>query len=194
MIRPFAGIQAMGAAAQPVFGTGLTAAIVPSVDQHTGTNRPGTTPPPVTVPVTSTIGFNQGDSIQVGPTANFTTANRGNLDHGVITAIVDVTHMKVRGLLQTHAATGEWVVLDEVASYVQITPVATAADFYLGTDSTVAVGDPYVFDVIGAVATTVEPVYAHISPTTGRADSYQTSQYWINGAAAATFVARFQQN
>lgn len=193
MIRPFKGIQAMGSAAMPVFGTTLAAAVVPSFDQHTGTNKPGTSPPPVTIVVGSTVGFNQGDSIQVGLTANFTTANRGLLDHGVIAAIVDATHMKVTGLLQTHAATGEWVVLDEVASFVQITPVATAADFYIGTDSTVAVADPYVFDVIGAVATTVEPVYSHISPTTGRADSYQTSQYWINGASAATFVARFHQ-
>jgi hypothetical protein len=194
MIRPWNGVQAVAAASQPVFGTTLTAAIVPSVDQHTGTNGPGTSAPPITITVTSTAGFVQNDRIAIGPKTNFTAANRKLLDLGTITAVVDGTHLKVQGLTQTHLST-DYVVLSEMCAAVYVVPVSTTAIIYLGTDETVAAADASVFDVIAKVsATTAEPTYWHQSSPTGRADSYDTSQYWLLGTAADTFVARFQQN
>jgi hypothetical protein len=194
MIRPFAGVQAVAAASQPVFGTTLTAAITPSVDKFTGTNRPGTSPPPIQITVTSTAGFVQNDRIAVGPKTNFTAANRSKLDLGTITSVVDTTHLLVQGLTQAHAST-DYVVLSEMCSAVYVVPVSTTAIIYLGTDETVGAADASVFDVIAKVsATTAEPTYWHSSPPTGRADSYDTTQYWLLGTAADTFVARFQQN
>ena len=193
MIRPYQGVQTIGAASQPVFGTALTAAITPTVDPHTGTNRPGTTPPPVIISVTSTVGILEGDSVAVGPKGNFTTANRSKLDHGVVASIISATQMSVNGLLQSHAATGEYVVLDEVASTVHIIPVSTTAQIFLGTDSTVSGTDLFVFDVIAKVASTAEPTYWHQSLPAGRSDSYQTSQYWLDGTQNDTFLARFTQ-
>lgn len=195
MIRPFAGVQTVGAASMPVFGTTLTAAATYSVDRYTGTNRPGTTTPAISLTVGSTAGFNEGDSVQVGPKTNFTAANRAKLDQGTVASIVDGTHMMVQGLTQNHAATGEYVVLAEVASAVYVIPVSTANPLYLGLDETVASNDTSVFDVISKdSATTSQPTYWHVSPPTGLGDSYDTSQYWIAGTAADTFVARFHQN
>lgn len=194
MIRPFQGVQSIGSAPQPVFGTALTAASKYSVDPSTGSNRPGSTTPPITLVVASTVGFNQNDPILVGPTNHFTTANRALLDQGRIASIVDATHMTVINLTQNHAATGEWVVLADEASYVQVQGISISADAYLGTDSTVAAGDHYVFDVLPILTPPAEQTYWHQSLPTGRADSYDTSQYWIAGAAADTFLARFHQN
>lgn len=192
MIRPYGGVTTIGGSSQPVFGTTLSAASTASVDRFTGTNRPGTTTPPITLTVASTVGLLQNDQILVGPKANFTAANRNLLDQGLIASIVDATHITVQGLKQNHAS-GEFVVLDEDASLVQITPVAISAISYIGTDSTVSSTDPSVFDVLqifsaGSSALT----YWHLAPTTATSDSYQTSQYWISGSG--TFVARFQQN
>lgn len=194
MIRAFAGIQAIGAASQPVFGTTTTAAVKFAVDRYTGTNTPGTTTPAILIAVTSSTGFQVDDRVQVGPKANFTAANRGNLDHGTVASIPDSTHITVQGLLQNHAS-GDYVVLDEPASFVLVLPVSTAHPLYLGTDETVAANDPSVFDVIAMnSSTTAEPTYWHTSPPNSLGDSYQTSQYWIAGTAADTFVARFHQN
>jgi len=194
MIRPYFGVQALGASAQPVFGTTLTAASHFAVDRFTGTNKPGATTPPVTVVLESSASLIVGDRVAVGPGSNFTVANRGNLDHGTVASIaLDGVTITVQGLLQNHAS-GEFLVLDEPASFVQITPITNTALMYLGTDSTVSASDTSVFDVLAPIADTSEPTYSHISPTTGVADSYQTSQYWIDGAAASTFIARFHQN
>lgn len=193
MIRSWQGIQAIGAASQPVFGTTTTAAVKFAVDRYTGTNTPGTTTPAILIAVTSSTGFQVDDRVQVGPKTNFTAANRGNLDHGTVASIPDSTHITVQGLLQNHAS-GDYVVLDESASFVLVLPVATAAVMYLGTDETVAAGDASVFDVLAKLSGAgAEATYWHQSLPTGRADSYQTSQYWIAGTAADTFVARFHQ-
>lgn len=193
MIRPFQGVATIGAASQPVFGTALTAAITPTVDPFTGTNKPGTNPPPVTISVTSTVGFLVDDSIQIGLKANFTTANRSKLDHGVISAILSATQMQVKGLLQSHAGSGEYVVLDEVASAVHIIPVNTTAQMFIGTDSTVSGTDLFVFDAISKSASTVQPTYWHDSLPTDNSDTFQTSQYWLSGTQNDTFLARFTQ-
>lgn len=195
MIRPFGGITTIGSASVPVFGTTLGAATTPAVDRFTGTNKPGTTTPAITLTVGSSVGFIVNDRVQVGLKANFTTANRALLDHGVVAGIIDSTHISVQGLTQAHAASGEFVVLDESASAVYVIPVDTANPIYLGTDETVAANDLYVFDVISKdSSTTSQPTYWHVAPPTGLGDSYQTSQYWLAGTSGDTFVARFHQN
>lgn len=180
--RPYAGVQAIGAASQPVFGTTFTAA---SVASPSGS--------PITVQVASTNGIKQNDRVLAGVKANFTPANAALLDQGTVASVVDATHLTIQGLAQNHA-NGEFLVLNEEASFVAIVPVASVALMYVGNSSTVAAADPSVFDVIGKLSgVAAEPTYWHQSPTTGKGDSYQTSEYWINGTAADTFIARFTQ-
>jgi hypothetical protein len=134
----------------------------------------------------------QNDQVLVGPKANFTAPNRKLLDQGIISAVVDSTHIQVINLTQAHAS-GEYVVLDECASAVVILPVTTAHPIYVGTDETVGATDASTFDYIAAIDTPMQPTYFHSSTTTGNSDAYQTSQYWLLGTAGDTFVARFQQ-
>ena len=182
MIRSFAGVQTVAAASMPVFGTTLAAATTFAVDRYTGTNRPGTTTPAITVQVASTLGFFVNDRVQIGPKANFTRANFLLLDNGTVTGIVDATHLLVQGLTQNHAS-GEYLVLNECASLLTILPVSMASA-YLGTASTVGATDS---------STYAGPDPSKFSFPTTLADSYMTSAFWLLGTPGDTFVARFDQ-
>ncbi len=184
-IREFQGVQTVGAASQPVFGTTLTAASIFATDRFTGTNRPGTTTPPVPLVVASTLGMNVGDRVLIGLKANFTRANYNLLDQGTVASIADATHLTVQGLTQNHAV-GEYLVLNECASKVDVIPVSINAAMYLGKSSTVSPTDSSVF--AGG-----SPQYWANNPTTATGDSYQTSEFWIYGAAGDTFIGRFDQ-
>lgn len=184
-IREFQGVQTIGAASQPVFGTTLTAASIFATDKHTGTNRPGTTTPPVPVVVASTLGMNVGDRVLVGPKANFTRTNANLLDQGTIASVVDGTHLTVQGLTQNHAS-GEYLLLNECSSMVSVLPVTLSAAMYLGKSSTVSSTDSSVF--AGG-----SPQSWANNPTTATGDSYQTSEFWISGTAGDTFIGRFDQ-
>jgi hypothetical protein len=185
-IRPFGGVQTVGAASQPVFGTTLTAAVVTPAQATAGNKFPATAPA-VTIAVTSTAGFVQNDRVLVGPKANFTVANRALLDTGTVSAVVDGTHLKVVGLTQNHAST-DYVVLCEVCDHVAVIPVTNAGAIYLGTDSTVSSTDTSVF------AGGSPQYWATDNPTLGKGQGYQTDQYWLFGATPGdTFIARFDQ-
>lgn len=184
-IRPFGGVQTVGAASQPVFGTTLTAAVTTPA-QATAGNKPPASAPAQTIPVTSTAGFVQNDRILVGPKTNFTAANRGKLDSGTIAAVVDATHLSVIGLAQNHAST-DYVVLCETCDHVNVIPVTLNGAIYLGTDSTVNATDSSVF--AGG-----PPQYWYDNPTTGSSQGYQTDQYWLYGSTPGdTFIARLDQ-
>lgn len=191
-IRPFGGIVSVASStvAQPLFGTTLTAASTHSIDRFHGGNRPGTTTPPITLTVASSVGMKVGDRVLVGPFASFTNsaklANPQALDQGGIASIVDATHITVQGLLVNHAS-GEYVVLDEVASYIQLIPVSIAGQFLVGTDSSTGLTDPSVY----AAGT---PTYWNplVQPT-ATGCTYQTCEAWLLGTAADTYVASFYQ-
>ncbi len=187
-IRPFAGIETVASStvAQPLFGTTLTAASTFSVDRFTGKTNPGSTTPPITMAVTSSKGFQVGDRVLVGPLANFTKANRILLDQGGVASIVDATHITVQGLTQNHVS-GEYVVLNETASYIQLIPVTIAAGFYVGTDSSTSATDSSVY----AAGT---PTYWNplVQPT-ATGCTYQTCEAWLLGTAGDTFLPSFYQ-
>lgn len=184
-IRTF-GLETVGAASQPVFGTTLTAASKFSVDPYKGTNRPGTTTPPIAVVVTSTQGMLVGDRVAVGPKGNFTAANRKLLDQGTIAAISSSTVMTVQGLTQNHAI-GEYLVLCETSDHVNVIPVTQVGSIYLGTDSTISATDASMF--AGG-----PPQYWFDNPPTGSSQAYQTDQYWLFGTTPGdTFIGRFDQ-
>ena len=191
-IRSF-GIQTIASTASaPVFGTTLAAAgdLVP--DPYTGKTDPASNQSLSYFSVASITGFRKGDSVVVGPKNKFILgALPGTLDVGTIYSLQTGTpypQIVVQGLVNAHAS-GEYLLLAELAADVRIVPVTLAAVLYLGNASTVAVGDPSTFDVIPAFAT--GNPYFHESPTCGRANSYNTSEYWYKGTTSDTFVARF---
>ena len=190
-IRPFGGIQTMGAASQPVFGTTLTADSTLHPDQFSGNVLPGSNPSLSYLTLASVTGFLLKDYIIVGAKGDFIVPSAANkLDVGQITAIDSVNKiLTVQGLLRTHAS-GEYVLLNEAAAEVVIVGVAATHVWYLGNSSTVAANDPSVFDVIAALASG-QPTYWHHSYPTGQSNSFNTSEFWILMTQNDTFCARF---
>jgi hypothetical protein len=185
MIRTFQGVQTLGAASQPVFGTTTTAASTMKLDQHTLSTAPASQDSVSTITVTDATGFRKSDRVLIGPEANFVF--QGVLDQGTVIGVDTQNNiLTVRGLLNPHGA-GEYVVLNEDASAVIIKNLATNTDvMYLGNASTVSPTDSSVYDVIAAGG-------EHVSATTDTGNSYKTSDYWIFGTANDTFTARYTQ-
>ena len=110
-------------AGQPVFGTTVTTAFQVSPDPFTGNTGPQSMASIATVTVASTAVFRQGDKLMVGTAAHFNAAPTTAPDQGqVCMAIVDATHMKIKGLASSHGA-NEFIVLCTTASYIAIQPV-----------------------------------------------------------------------
>jgi hypothetical protein len=196
-LRAFFGVTALSGSAQPVFGTTLSAAVVPLPDQFSGNNGPASNQTQVTVTVTSTKGFIAGDRAQIGPGNSFnpglsTAAQMALVCNVTIKSITDATHMVVQGMHYGHAS-GEFFVLNEDAGSVHIRPVVTTAAVYIGSASTVAAGDPSVLDVLPIVAAGAGPTYAFDATAMGLSQPYQTAQFWMVGTAADTVVSRFSQ-
>jgi len=193
MIRAFGGIQTVGAAAQPVFGTTITAVGGFAPDQFTGKIGPGNNDVISSYTVNSVIGFLKGDRVVLGTGSKFVTpAVIGDLGNGTIIGI-DTTNkiLTIQGLVKQFAV-NDFVVLAEVAQAVYITPRITTGLTYIGTDETVASTDPSVFDVI--------PIFAGTGvPYVGRYESgmngnpFNLNQFWLKGTNTDTFFARFQQ-
>lgn len=191
-IRTFAGIQTMGAASQPVFGTTISAVAGFAPDQWTGKVGPGNNDPIFYCTLTSGLGFLKGDRVVIGPKANFITpAAIGGLDVGLIIAINNSTGVaQIQGLQKTHP-TGEYVLLADAAQTVYIIPRVTTGLLYVGTDNTVASADPSVFDVLPIYnGTGVVPFWHESKGGTGM-NAYNLNQYWINGTSGDTFYARY---
>jgi len=196
-MRPFAGTQTITGSVQPVFGTAVTAAVTPPPDQFSGNLTPGSNETQCNLTVTSTKGFLPGDRISVGPTAGFvpglvTPANIP--DQGLVKSITSATVMVVQGLKNSHAATGEWCVLNEDAGNVHIRPVVTAAAVYIGDASTVSSSDKSLLDIlpINSAAGTA-PAYVFDAEAIGLSQPFQTSAFWMIGTANDTVLARFTQ-
>lgn len=196
-MRPFAGTQAQSGSAQPVFGTAITAAFTPPPDQFSNNLNPGSNETQVPVTVTSTKGFRAGDRVAVGPTAAFNPGlvAAGSIpDQGTVKSVVDSTHLLIQGLKHSHAATGEWVVLNEDAGNVHIRPVTAAAAQYIGNASTVSSTDPSLLDILPAVTgPTLGPTYVFDAESIGISQPFQCSEFWTIGTSADTFLARFSQ-
>jgi hypothetical protein len=188
-VRPFAGIVTLSGAAQPIFGTAVTAAVTPPPDEFSNQLGPGSNETQCTLVVTSTAGFLPGDVVAVGPTAAFKpglVAVGSIPDQGTVKKITDGTHMVVQGLKNAHAATGEWCVLNVTVGNVHLQPVTLSAATYIANASTVAAGDPSVMDYFASAATT--PIDFE---SIGQSQPMQLSQFWIFGSG--TLVPRFTQ-
>lgn len=194
-IRPFYGTQTVSGSVQPVFGTAVTAAVTPPADQFSGQLGPGSNETQTNLTVTSTKGFLPGDRVAVGLTAAFKPGivAAGSIpDQGQVKSITSSTVMVVQGLKNSHAATGEWCVLNDSASSVHIRPVVTAAAVYIGNASTVSSSDVSLLDILPIVAAAgTAPGYVFDTESAGVAQPVQLSEFWLVGTANDTFLARF---
>ena len=187
-LRPFAGPQTVSGSAQPCFGSSITAAITPPPDQFSNNLRPGSNETQCSLAVTSTNGFLPGDRVAVGPTAAFRpgiVAAASIPDQGMVKSITSGTVMVVQGLKKSHAASGEWCVLNEVAGLVRIRSLG-GNFLYIGNASTVSATDLSVFDALA-------PGLLFDTSSIGTSQSWQTSTFWVFGTAADTFVASLGQ-
>lgn len=183
-LRPFAGIQTFGSAAQPVFGTTLTAAVVPVAD-FAGESGAGANPTRTTLAVSSTKGFLAGDVIAIGPAASFVpgtpSASTPKQETVRIVSVNSSTGLTVQGINLAHPST-DYVVLAETCSSVSIQLVSGTHSAYLGNASTVSSSDASVLFVLTTT-------YTPIGVQTGDAQVYNSSEFWISGTSTETFVA-----
>ena len=187
-LRPFYGVQTVSGSAQPCFGSAVTAAVTPPPDPFSNQLGPGSNETQCNLTVTSTKGFLPGDRVAVGPTAAFKPGivAAGSIpDQGTVKSITSGTVMVVQGLKQSHAATGEWCVLNEDAGEIRIRFLGMNL-LYIANAGTVSATDLSVIDVL-----TPGNLFDTVSIGTTQAD--QTSAYWIFGTSSDTFVASFKQ-
>lgn len=183
-LKPFYGVQTVTGAAQPIFGTALTAAVNPPPDQFSGNLGPGSNQTQVEVTVTSTRGFFPGSEVLLGASSAFLLAPTTKADRGVVKSVVSATVLLVQGLQQNHAS-GEWCLLNEVVGSIRIHVLGTNI-LYLGAASSVDAADESVIDVLPASSEAY-------TISTGTTQPLQTSEFWGFGTAADTFVASYQQ-
>lgn len=179
------GVQTLGATAQPVFGTTVTTAFQVTPDQFAGNTGTGANPSVATIVVASSAVFRNSDRVMIGTSANFNGAPAQQPDAGTVIAIVDVTHIKVKGLTRAHAA-GEFVVLNTSCSYIAIQPLGSSAIMYVGEDSTVAVGSATLIQEIPV--STATPVPPFVLGQSGTGNVYDTGHLWIAGTATNTYL------
>jgi hypothetical protein len=186
-LRPFAGPQTVSGAAQPVFGSAVTAAVTPPPDPFAGNLNPGTNETQCNLTVTSTNGFLPGDRVAVGLAAGFKpgiVAAASIPDQGTVKSITSSTVMVVQGLKKAHAATGEWCVLNETTGRVRIR--SGGSTLYIGNASTVSATDLSVFDILS-------PGNLFDTGDIGNTQPWNLSTFWVFGTLNDTFVAAFGQ-
>lgn len=193
-LRFFTGTTALTGSPQPVFGTAITAAATPPPDQFSGQLGPGSNETQVSVTVTSTVGFRPGDRVAVGPNAAFNlpglTAVSAIADQGTIKSITSSTVLVIQGLKMSHAATGEWVILNEDAGNVHIRPVVNTAAINIGMGAYV---QQTLIDILPITTAGSAPGYVFDAESIGMSQPFQTVEFWVNGTAADTFLARYTQ-
>ena len=189
IIRPFLGVQTIGAASQPVFGTTLSAASTLVTDQFANqylSQASSANPSVSKVTLGSVSGFKTGDRVLIAPKASF--VDGGTRDGGTILSI-DTVHntMVVQGLLTVHA-NGDYIVINNDAAQVWVIPVALTGVAYLGVFETVASNDPSVFDRLPIYNGTGVP-YVHRDVSGSAFSPFSLSEYWIQGTNTDTFIA-----
>lgn len=186
-LRGFGGIQTLGAAATPVFGTTLAAATVLNPDFYTGNTAPGSNRSSCVVTLAAgTAGrFRQGDRVALGVAAAFEQSNTTQADGGTVTAVNAAANtITVQGLTKNHGS-GEYCVLAlPVASFgIQIT-TASSQYLYLGEDPTVSASSSTLINVITGGGATQYGLSNIINCN-------ETQHLWLQGGAGSQFLPSF---
>jgi hypothetical protein len=132
--------------------------------------------------------------VAVGPNAAFNqpglTAVSAIADQGTVKSITSATVLVIQGLKMSHAATGEWVILNEDAGNVHIRPVVNVAAISIGTGAFVS---QTLIDILPITSAGAAPGYVFDAESIGLSQPFQTSEFWVNGTASDTFLPRFTQ-
>lgn len=162
--------------AQPLIGTTTTAATGPFAIDRNGDYGV------MTVPVTTSTMFQNGDAVIIGSKAN------GDEERVFVQKVTDATHVVLRGMTKTHVS-GSFLRLAEMCQSIYVQTVAgNAANIYLGGQSLNPTGDIDVIAVLIPVAATgVQPI-DYGDPTRGIANGSDVGQYWITGTAGDGYI------
>src|SRR5665213_1868945 len=131
------GYQTLTGAAQPLFGTTLSAAVRPSPDPYTGRLDPGSMASSAFLYLSAPITlFRQGDHVMVGASNSFQQGSTTPVDGGTVQAVnLSASNILVTGLQRNHSA-GEYVILALPCSQINIQN-GDSPTLYLGEDNTV---------------------------------------------------------
>jgi hypothetical protein len=143
----------------------------------------GANPSQTTIPVSSTVGFRNGDPIIV--CTAYPVVGTPNV--GWIVNILSSTSMTVKGLTAA-VASGAFVVLNTKAETILIQAGASiTGPIYVGTASTVSSTDSSVFAELASYGTLNEE-------TSGISHPWETSEYWLaDSTSGDSFIASYSQ-
>jgi DNA-binding beta-propeller fold protein YncE len=178
------GNQTLTGAAQPMFGTTISTAIMPTPDQFTGNFDPRSAASQSIIQVATAATFRKGDTVMVGPASAFMQGSAINPDQGKITAVnYGAGTITVAGLTRAHAA-GEFIVLS-----IQVATISIqngAGQLYVGEDSSVAAGSNTLLRILAAAAS-YDWGLSNVGNVLG------TGHIWVSGTAADTFLPSIVQ-
>jgi hypothetical protein len=190
-LRGFGGITTLGAAAQPVYGTVLTAAAVLNPDLFSGQIGTGGSRSSSVLSVTAgTAGkFRVGDRVAVGTALQFEQGNTTQADGGTVIAVSAANStITVQGLQRAHAS-GEYVVLalpcaEFDVQFISASSNGAGTSVYLGEDGTAGAASPTLIQVLTTAGT-------FQYGTSNIANDFETQHLWVQGGAGSQYIPSF---
>jgi hypothetical protein len=183
------GTQTLTGTPQPLIGTTLSAAVIPSPDLYTGRLDPGSQNSSTILPLNAPVYlFRQGDHVMVGASNTFIQGNTTPVDGGTVQSInLTASNVIVTGLMRKHSAS-EWVVLAMPISQalVQVSASNTGAQIYLGEDPTVASNSQTLIAAIPK--NTIMPPFSIPMSAGGTLNTFDSQKMWVVGTASDTFL------
>lgn len=184
------GNQTLGATAQPVFGTSLSAAATPSPDPYTGRLDPGSMNSSTLLLLNAPAYiFRQGDHVLIGTTASFQQNSTIAPDGGTVQQVTpSASNILVTGLQRKHSAS-EWVILALPCASVGIQTPSTnsGAQIYLGEDPSVGATSQSLIALI-LKGTQTPPFTIPFNGAGVDANEVETQRLWVSGTAGDTFL------
>lgn len=169
-IRGF-GSQTLTGTAQPLLGTTLTAGLLITPDQYTGTLDPRSNQSITTATVASSSNFTKGDRVLVGVAA-------GPFDQGEVVGVIDATHIQITKLSKPHA-TGELVILSIQSQAISL--LSGTGTLYIGGDSTVS-------STSKTLAWSLLTGQSYDWGRSGAGNLLGTGSIWVQGTAADSYL------
>jgi hypothetical protein len=174
------GYQTLTGTPQPLIGSQLQSAAIPSPDYYTGRLDPGSQPSSAYLTVYAASLFRQGDHVMVGASNSFSQGSTTPVDGGTVQAVnASASNILVTGLMRKHSA-AEWVILALPVAQVNIQNGASGT-LYLGEDNTVGSGSGTLIQTAAANGTMQIG-----SP--GLGNMIDTQKLWVTGTASNTIL------
>ena len=165
-----------GGTPQPLVGTTTSAATGP------GGTDPNGDLAIVSIPVTDSSMFKNGDWVVIGSVAN------SDEECVIVQSVPDGTHIKVKGMTKTHV-TASYVRLSVLCMSVYVqTTAGNAAVVYVGTQGLVkATYANVIAELIPVAATGVQPI-EFSDPFRVSQDGGDVGEYWVDGTTGDGYL------